>query len=103
MLGSLQEDGWIDEATRAVMLELGLHSFSARKLLYARILVELPSEGGAPLTDQSYITFNAFNSFDTLIKLIFGTHGRTYWSDLGNDGGGLMGDRCVLYCRSTEP
>lgn len=83
----------MDEATRAVMLELGLHSFSARKLLYVRVMLELPAEGGSPLAQTAYITFNTFNSFDALHGIITGEHRSKYWSDLGANRGGVMDDR----------
>ena len=91
-----QEDGWIDEATRALALEISLHSFSARKLMYVRILVELPAEGGVPLTHPLYNTFNTFNSFEVLRGMVAGNNVDAVWSELGSDGGGLLGDRCEL-------
>lgn len=56
-------------------------------------MVELPAEGGVPLTHQSYITFNTFNSYDALHGLAIGDYGDAYWARLGDDGGGWMGDR----------
>lgn len=91
-----QADSWFDEATRALTLELTLHSFSARKFMHVRIMVELPAEGGVPLTHQSYITFNTFNSYDALYGLAIGDYGDAYWARLGDDGGGWMGDRCAF-------
>lgn len=88
-----QEDRWIDEATRALAVEIGLHSFSARKLMYVRVLVELPAEGGVPLTSPSYNTFNTFNSFGVLRELVVANNVDAVWSELGSDGGGLLGDR----------
>lgn len=95
-------DGWLDEGTRAVSLELPLHSSSGRKFVYARILVELPAEGGMPVTHESYITFNTFNTFSTLKKTRLGMYDTEYWSGLGEDGGGIMGDRCVARVREHD-
>ncbi|CAM9303796.1 unnamed protein product, partial [Ectocarpus sp. 12 AP-2014] len=93
----LEADGWIDESSRAVSLELAIHSFSGRQLVYVRILIELPAEGGVPLTHPSYVTFSTFNSFHTLRNIMLGPRGaQYYWLQLGHDGGGVTGDRLAF-------
>ncbi|CAN0081759.1 unnamed protein product, partial [Ectocarpus fasciculatus] len=93
----LEADGWIDESSRAVSLELAIHSFSGRKLVYVRILIELPAEGGVPLAHPSYVTFSTFNSFHTLRNIMLGPRGaQYYWLQLGHDGGGITGDRLTF-------
>ncbi|CAB1109059.1 unnamed protein product [Ectocarpus sp. CCAP 1310/34] len=43
-----------------------------RKLVYVRILIELPADGGVPSTHPSYVTFSTFNSFHTLRNIMLG-------------------------------
>lgn len=38
--------------------------------MYVMVLIELPAEGGAPLTHPSYNTFNTFDSFDVLGSML---------------------------------
>lgn len=61
--------------------------------MYVRILVELPAEGGVPLTHPLYNTFNTFNSFEVLRGMVLGKNRDVVWSQLGSDGGGMLGDR----------
>lgn len=61
--------------------------------MYVSILVELPAEGGVPKTHPSYNTFSTFNSFGVLRELVVGNNVDAVWSELGSDGGGLLGDR----------
>eukprot|EP00752_Nemacystus_decipiens_P010771 g9583.t2 len=96
-LDDLEADGWIDEGTRAIALELALHSFSGRKLTYVLILIELPAEGGIPRTQPLYNTFGTFNTFNTLYDMLQDPRSiKSSWSTLGHDGGGVMGDRLTF-------
>ncbi|CAN0153339.1 unnamed protein product [Pylaiella littoralis] len=94
---TLEANGWIDESTRAVSLELAIHSSSGRKVTYVMILIELPAEGGAPLTRPSYNTFSTFDSADVLRRML-ATPGeaREHFQELAYDGGGILGDRLVF-------
>ena len=89
----MQADGFFDEGTRALSLELALHSFSPKKFIYVLILVELPADGGVPVALGSYITFNTFNSFDIVERIFSGYDQQSFLSELGNDLGRSMGDR----------
>lgn len=43
-----------------------------RKLTYVLILIELPAEGGIPMTQPLYNTFGTFNTFNTLHGMFTG-------------------------------
>ena len=47
MLSELEEDGWLDAATRAVFIELTLYNPSENHFLSGRLLLEYPLSGGA--------------------------------------------------------
>ncbi|CAM9652718.1 unnamed protein product [Ascophyllum nodosum] len=95
-LKELEADGFFDEGTRALSLELALHSFSPKKFIYVLILVELPADGGVPVALGSYITFNTFNSFDIVERIFSGYDQQSFLSELGNDLGRSMGDRLTF-------
>lgn len=74
---------------------MALHSLSARKFVYVRILTEIPAEGGLPLNHQAYVTFNGFNSFTVLRDMAGGQDARAWWKGVGDEAGGWNGDRCM--------
>ncbi|ETL27352.1 hypothetical protein L916_19088 [Phytophthora nicotianae] len=47
ILATLEKNGYIDEQTRAVMLDLGLYNAMLRHVISLRFLLELPASGGA--------------------------------------------------------
>lgn len=40
--------------------------------MYVLILIELPAEGGTPMTQPLYNTFGTFNTFNTLHDILVG-------------------------------
>ncbi|CAM9253102.1 unnamed protein product, partial [Discosporangium mesarthrocarpum] len=86
-LYNLENGAWVDEATRAIALEFSMHSASARKYTYCRLLIELPGGGGLPSLGQLYATFNGFNSYSAL-------RGGEYGLGIANEARGI--DRLTL-------
>ncbi|CAM9782286.1 unnamed protein product, partial [Choristocarpus tenellus] len=66
ILTSLEDTSWVDKSTRAITLEVAMHSLSAKKFTYVQLLIELPGGGGLPAMSQLYVTFNGFNSYSAV-------------------------------------
>ena len=57
---TLRNVSWVDGATRAVMAELSVYSPSANSFVYARFLVEFPSEGTLAVVVSHIAPFTGF-------------------------------------------
>jgi hypothetical protein len=62
-LAELKAGMWLDSASRAVAVELGIYSATVHKFTYVRLLAEFPAEGGRPSFLKVFSTFNGFNLF----------------------------------------